>query len=171
MENAGNMQNIEKWDKDLEEAKEHFKTADHLIYMTYPLLKDIKIIISTTENLYQSMVCGMNAILEYDRLYKRISMLPDDFESRFNIFKSNSAPRYNIEREHILLIKDLRDIIEHRKKSPMEFIRKDKFVIADGLYRMKTLTYEKVKDFVNKAKPFVIKVNKILKTHDDAGYR
>jgi len=155
----------------VQKANKHFKTADHLIYITYPLIQDTRIIITTTENLYKALVNAMDAVLSYDRLYKRISMVPEDFESRFNIFKTNCAKRYNIDRQHILLINDLRAIVEHRKKSPVEFVRRDKFIIANGSYRMKTLTYEKVKGYVNAAKPFIVKINKLFQTYNDKQYR
>lgn len=153
----------------VDKSNKYFKTADHLIYVTYPLIKDIKLLINITENIYQAMLHGMNAILEYDKLFKRISQFPDDFETKVHIFKTSCAKRYNISREYIVMIEDLKRILEHRNKSPMEFIRRDKFVIMNGSFKMKTLNYDKVKEYVNNAKPFIIKVNKIL-MKNDRGY-
>lgn len=148
------------------ESNKHFKTADHLIYVTYPLIKDIKLLVNIIENLNKSLIYGMDAILEYDKLFKRISQFPDDFKTKMEIFKTSCAKRYNISREHIVLIEDLKNILDHREKSPMEFIRKDKFVICNDDFKMRTLNYEKVKDFVNNARPFIAKVNKVLRKDD-----
>ena len=150
----------------VDKSNKCFKTADHLTYITYPLIKDIKLLINIVENLYRAMVYGMDAILEYDKLFKRISQFPDDFETKTNIFKTSCAKRYNISREHIVMIEDLKNILDYRNKSPMEFIRKDKFVICNGSFRMKTLNYDKVKEYVNNARPFIAKINKILKKDD-----
>jgi len=150
-------------------SNKHFNTADHLTYVTYPLIKDIKLLMNIIDNVYKAMLLGMDAVLGYDRLFKRISQFPDDFKTKIEIFKTSCAKRYNIQREHIVLIEDLRNMVEHRDKSPMEFIRRDKFVVMDGDFRMKTLNYDKVKGHVNSAKGFIIKVNKILK--NDRGYR
>lgn len=147
----------------LEEANKIFNSADHLVYVTYPLVKDIKLLIKITENINNAMFKYMNAILTYERFYKRIGPLPDNFDSRFEIFKIHIAKRYNLDRNHVMMLLELKELVEKHKTSKMEFIRKDKFVICGNHYRvMKTLTLEKVKSYVNNMKPFVWRINKIL---------
>lgn len=149
--------------ENLKKANKLLNTADHLTYMTYPLVKETKLMLTIIEHLYNSLVAGMDAVLSYDRLYKRISPLSSDFFSRLEVFKMKSARRYNIDREYVLLIQDLRRIVEYRKKSPMEFIRGNKLVICDDNYKMKTLTYDKVKEYLATSKKFILKVNNIFK--------
>lgn len=48
------------------------------------------------------------------------------------------------------------------EKSTMEFIRRDKYVIASSTYRLKSISIEKVKDYLNESKDFVKNANKIL---------
>lgn len=148
------------------EANKSLKTADHLTYVTFPLINDIKLMVTITENLNIALTKGMEAILHYDRLYKRIPAYADNFVAKFDMFKSRSAVRYNFPREDLLLINDVREIIEHRQKSPMEFIRRDKFVICSNNYRMKTITLDKVKEYINRAKGFMAKVNRIYEQND-----
>jgi hypothetical protein len=145
----------------LYEANKSIKTADHLIYMTYPMIKDIKILASVIENINLALIKTMDAMLYYEKMYKRINFLPDDFQSRMDLFK-RVADRYNIDREHIQLIKDIKYLIDLRRRSPMEFIRRDKFVISDDNFRLKTLNYEKIKEYLNSSKLFISKVNRIL---------
>jgi len=148
----------------VDKANKSLNTADHLAYMTYPLLKDVKILVSITENLHNAYTFAMDAFLTYERMYKRISSLPEGYESRFDIFKTKIAKRYNIEREHLLMMKDLENIISYRRKSPLEFIRKDKLVICSDSYKMKTINYEQIKSYINKSKPFFTRLNKVFKT-------
>lgn len=147
----------------VDRANRSLRTADHLTYVTYPLLKDVKLVITITENLYNAFVYAVDAFLTYERLYKRIYNLPEDFNSRFDIFKTKVVPRYNISREHILLFDDLKKIIDYRRKSPVEFIRRDKIIFCSDTYKMRNVTYDKVKDYLNKAKPFFIGMNKVFK--------
>ena len=147
----------------LNKANKLIKTADHLTYVTYPLIKDNKLIIAITENLADAMTNAMDALLYYDKYYKRITTLPSDFRSRLETFKSNCAPRYNINTGYLTLIKDLKDLQNAHKQATMEFIRKDKYVITEKNFNIKTLTYQKVKDYVNLSKTFFDKVNFILK--------
>lgn len=146
----------------IDKANRLFQTADHLTYVTYPVVNDVKLIITIMENIYSSLIAGMEAILNYDRMYKRISPLPDNFSARLDVFKNKCAPRYNIDRNYILLINDLKNILEQRKKSQMEFVRKDKFVIMNGSFRAQTLTIDKVKLYLSESKEFINKLNKIF---------
>jgi len=144
------------------QAKRMYETADHLTYVTFPVVNEIRLLATITENLHTALVHGMNAVLQYDRLYKRIPPLNSDFNSRFEVFKTKCVPRYNLDRSVILLIQDLGEIIEKRKESPMEFQRKDKFVICSHDYRMKTLSLSKVKEYLAQSKPFFSRLDTIF---------
>ena len=157
---------MEKFRQLVQEANKAFETADHLAYMTYPIVKDIKLIIIIVENLYNALEKAMDAVLYYDRLYKRINDLPKEFNLRFDIFKRKSAPRYGISEENIFLINEIRSIVEQRKKSPIEFIRKDKLVIASNNFKVKTVDINKIKEYVLKTKSFIEKLNEIKKEDD-----
>jgi uncharacterized UPF0160 family protein len=150
----------------IKEANMLFNTADHLTYVTYPTVKENKLMVTIIENLYNSLVKGMDAILYYDRMYKRISPFSDNFNVRLEVFKTKCAPRYNIDREFILLISDLKQIVDHRKTSPIEFSRNDRYIICSEDYRMKSLTIEKLKDYIAKSKTFIGKLNNIFREHD-----
>ncbi len=145
-------------------ANKSFETADHLAYVTYPLLKEIKLVMTIAENLLNALVCGMDAFLAYERMYKRIHELPDDFNSRFEIFKNKIVPRYGIEREQVLLISDLKRIIDYRRKSPIEFVKRDKLFICSHDYKMQTISYDKIKDYIYKSKPFFTTLNRVFRT-------
>lgn len=147
----------------LNDANKAFNTADHLAFVTYNLVKDQKLILSITENLSKSLILAMDSILTYDRLYKRISLYPDNFDVKFDIFKGVCARRYNFEREHMVIIEDLKKLVDARKQSMVEFVRKDKYVFGDKDYNTKTITLDKLKNYINECKPFMSRVNQVLK--------
>jgi len=153
---------MEKFKELIQTANRAVKTADHLTYMTFPLVNDTKLLITIVENLHSAVINSMDALLYYDWLFKRISNLPLDFRSRLEIFKSYSIMRYNIPRDSVVLIQDIESIINHRRNSPMEFVRKGELVLCTNNYNMKTINFIKVKEYTNKAKDFVRKVNSIL---------
>ena len=68
---------MEPFELQLEEAKKALKTADHLAYITYPLVTDNKIMLLIAENLYTSVIKAIDAFLNYDRYYKRIPIVPE----------------------------------------------------------------------------------------------
>src|SRR3989338_1295550 len=126
----------------LNRANQLFKTADHLAYVTYPLLKDNKLIITILENLSEASIKAMESLLYYEKYYKRIQHFPSDFKSKIEIFRL-TCNHYNINRNYVALIQDLHDIIDKRKTSKMEFVKQDKYVIWDNGHIV-TLNYEKI---------------------------
>ncbi|MBU1245694.1 MAG: hypothetical protein KKH88_02555 [Nanoarchaeota archaeon] len=153
---------MEKYEELLIEMDRAFKTADHLAYVTYPIVKEIRLLMSIIENLDRALKAGMNAVLEYDRLYKRIGPLQESFEIRLDLFKSKIIMRHAINREYAELIEMMHELVTYKQKSPMVFQRKDKYVISNQKYKLKTLTIEDVKKYVEKAKPFIFKVHNII---------
>lgn len=153
---------MERFKELIQKANRAIKTADHLTYMTFPLVNDTRLLITIVENLHSAAVDSMDALLYYDWLFKRISQMPEDFRSRLEIFRRYSVMRYNLPRESALLIQDINELVDHRRKSPMEFVRRDKLVLCTNDYRMKTVNFAKVKNYNNQVKELVKKVNSIL---------
>jgi hypothetical protein len=152
---------MEKFLQLVKESNRTFETADHLAYVTYPLVNDNKLILSIAENLFKALTTGMDAILYYDRLYKRIMHLPIDFNSKLEVFKESCLPRYSIGREIIPIFNELAEILDARNKSSMEFPRRNKFIICSNDYKLKSLTISKIKEQINVSKPFMNKLNTI----------
>lgn len=146
----------------LQESNKAFNVADHLTYVTYPLIKDTKLLTTIAENLYVSLIKSMEAVLYYDRLYKRIPEYPPSFIEMFQIFKVKCVPRYHIPREGLVIIQDIHQFLENRKKSALEFSRKDKFIIATREYRLSALTLDKLKNYLYQSRTFLNQINNVL---------
>ncbi|MFH1637340.1 MAG: hypothetical protein ABIB71_02855 [Candidatus Woesearchaeota archaeon] len=154
---------MEKLKQLLAEANTLMNRADHLTYITYPVVNEIKLLYTVVENLSKSVSTGMDAVLYYDRLYKRIMRPQGSFQDELDLFSRHSMPRYNIDRKHVLLIRDLKSFVEAKKKSPMEFVRRDKFVICSDTYKMKVLNIKKVKEYLAQSKEFISQVNRTIR--------
>ena len=148
--------------KILADANRNFKTADHMLYVTYPLVKDNKLLILVAENLCKALLAGLDALLYYETLYKRIRGVPENFVDKMDILKRSIASRYNIPRSNIVVIEDLNAIIEQRKKSPMEFVKREKYVICSSDYKTSVLTTEKLKNYINESRLFLNKVTSLI---------
>jgi len=148
------------------EANKAFQTADHLAFVTYPFVNDVKILMIIAENLQKALLRGMEALLYYDALYKRISPYPKEFRNQFDIFRNHTARRYNIPNDQLMLIAEVNDVVNNRNKSKVEFARRDQFVIATSDYRVKTINIEKIKNYINLTKRFIGKVNEVQEASD-----
>lgn len=153
---------MEKYAVLIQEANKHYNNADHMVYMTYPLVNDPKLIIAIAENLYKALMNAVDAVIEYEYTYKRIDRLPTTFEEKIEEFKEISRT-YNFERSIILILKELKALIDFRQKSPIEFIRKSNFVICDKNYSTRMINLKKMKENIAEVKPFLTKANGVLR--------
>ena len=146
---------MEKFQEAREKAERSIRVADHMLFVTYPLIQDDKLLISILENVFLAMSQSMASVLYYERLFKRVHPFHDNFESKYTLFKEKIAPRYKIERKYLKLMRTVHEIILEHRKSPMEFTRRGKFVICSGDYQTKTISFDDLKDFVRTAKVFL----------------
>lgn len=142
---------MEKFLENVQKAEATIKTADHLIYMTFPLVRDKKLLLKIISEIRDAIAGCINSILQYEYLYKRISLYKDS-KTNFKIFREKCAPRYGITSEETELVIELFEIVEQHKKSPMEFIKNEKIVILSENMGQKILTVKKTKEFLTLAK-------------------
>jgi hypothetical protein len=158
---------MEKFQESREKAIKSLRTADHMISVTYGVVKDPKLLLAILENLNTSLQETMNSIIFYDRLFKRIQPFQDTFESRYNMFRLKSARHYTLESEYITTIAEVKEMLDQHKKSPVEFVRNDKFVICNESYRMKTLSIADIKKYIARAKIFIQEANIITSKNEE----
>ncbi len=158
---------MEKFQELRDLSKKKLQLADHILTMTYPIVKDARLLLAVTENLFLSLTYSMSSILHYERLFKRVPPFPDNFNSKLDLFKSNCAQRYKIDPEHIKLIQNIKDIVVSHKKSPVEFQRKDRFVICSENYRIRSISEMELKNYISKAKSFIGNVTTIVSKNEN----
>jgi len=138
-----------------EKAQSRLKIADHMLTMTYPLVKDTKLLLVIMKNLFLSLTYAMSSILYYERLFKRIPLFSDNFESKFSIFKEKCINKYDIPQEYVRLLQNVKSTMMEHKKSPIEFERKGAFVICSDSYKLRTISTSQIKDYIAKTKEFI----------------
>ncbi len=153
---------MEKFLENIIAAEKRIKTADHMVYVTFPLIKDKRLLLKIIQEIKNAVTEGINSILQYEYLYKRIILYKNP-KSNFKIFIEKCAPRYQITREEINLILELFDFIEKHKESPFEFIKDDKVIILSNGLNPKTLTIEKTKEFLILVKDILRKTRETFK--------
>lgn len=160
---------MENFHQLLSEAKRSFDTADHLAYVTYPMVKEPKLIITIITHINNALQQAMQALLVYEKLYKRISYIPEDFMTRIYILRQSIFPRYNMH-DYSKLILELRNILNSHKSSNMEFIRRDKYFIYSNSYsNVASINMNNIKDYLSKTRSFVDNVSLILENGRSPG--
>jgi hypothetical protein len=153
---------MEQFQEAMEKASQKLKIADHMIFMTYPLVKDNRLLLSVIQNLFLSLSSAMSAILYYERMFKKIPSFNDNFDAKFTAFRANCVERLKIDDKYVKMISDIKDIIIEHKKSPVEFTRQNKFVICSSSYRMRTITIDEIKKYISETRLFIQEANNIV---------
>ena len=149
-----------------ETAKKKISLADHMLTMTYPLVHDTKLLLVVLENVFLAMTNAMGSVLHYERLFKRVPPFTDNFENKFILFKEKCVHKYNIDPKYTGLLREIKDIIVQHRKSPVEFVRKDRFVICTENYKIKTISVDQIKGYIAHAKNFIQLTNLIVSKND-----
>lgn len=153
---------MEKYVLSLDSASKILKTADHMIYITFPLIKEKRLLIKILDEIHLAVLNVVNAILQHEYAYKRIALYKDA-RANFSTFREKCAQRFDISQDEILSIIEIFKVIEKHRKSPMEFVRKDKLVILSDNLHADTLTVDKLKEYITSAKSILNKAEKRIK--------
>ena len=154
---------MENYQEHYSKATGFFKSADHLMYVTFPVIKDVKLVTTILDNIYFALAHGMDSVLEYERHHKRIMPLANNFELRLDVFGNKVGGGYGFVKEEIDLIANVKKLRDDRKNATMEFTRQGKFIICSEGYRMKTISIEEIKKYLSTTRSFLLKVDKAIK--------
>jgi hypothetical protein len=148
---------MEKHLESLQKAIHNMRISDHMLYVTYPVIKDKRLLLKALDQVSDSVILIINSILQYDYLNKRIELSKDNPKVNFEVFKEKCAKRYNILSEEISDINELFYLVEQHRKSPMEFTRREKIVIMNDNLKTSVMDPEKLKKYLNLSKTLINK--------------
>ncbi|MDO8528563.1 MAG: hypothetical protein Q7S06_01570 [Nanoarchaeota archaeon] len=140
----------------LREAERTIQYVDHMIYITFPLVKDKRLLFKILTEIKSAIVNCISAILQYEYINERI-VLYKSAKENFETFVKRCSPRYKITKEEINAILDLFDIIERYRESPMGFFKDEKMIIVSESMKAQIITMEKIKFFLFLTKNMVRK--------------
>lgn len=132
-------------------AEKKLKVADHLLGTTYSFVKDPKLLLSVIDNLFQALDLAITTLVDFEKK-------TDNSIEKIDFFRRKIIPKYSLEREILDFYVELKDLLEFHKNSGMEFSAKEKFIMADNDYNLKSLKYEDVKNKYLLTKKYVNKI-------------
>ena len=153
---------MEKFHQDLKEAIRALQIADHMTYVTFPLVNEQRLILKIFDEIYKSIIKCINAILNYEYMYKRIKLYTDNKEN-IRTFSNKCAKIYNLNSEQTKKILEILELNKKHRQSAMEFVKKDKIVILSDNLKTKTLDINTVKEYLLIAKELLMQANNKIK--------
>ncbi|MEK6914403.1 MAG: hypothetical protein AABW83_02020 [Nanoarchaeota archaeon] len=152
---------MDKYKNDLIEASRHLRIADHMAYVTFPLINEHRLLLKIFDEVYLSIINCINCILNYEYLYKRIRLF-QSFNENFNLFIRISK-NYDLNEEQIKMIKDIIELNRKHKNSAIEFIKQKKVVIMSDNLGIQVLDLITIKRYLLLAKELMVKTrNRII---------
>jgi len=146
-----------------QKAFQQYDTAFHLLKVTFPLVKDQKLLMGVIHNLFTSLELCMDAILRYERELQLIPAYSEQFESKYRLFLSRSVRRNNIPLELVLLMKELNEILNLHRHSPMEFQRGNRFIISTKDYQLKSISISEINTYLQQTKQFLEVMDRVVR--------
>mgnify|MGYP001601933793 CR=1 FL=1 len=149
---------MERFRENLNSAVKSLQIADHMAYVTFPLVNEQRLLLKIFDETYKSIISSIEAILNYEYSLKRIRIYEDN-NKNMQTFYQNCAKDYNLTNEQIKKIFEIIELNKEHKISAMEFVKKDRIVILSDTLKTKTLNIQKIKEYLLLAKEFLMKVN------------
>lgn len=125
----------------LKEAWNHYHTADHLLNVTYPLIKDPKLLLGIITTLNNTLSCALNYFIESNY---EASLL-----HKLHLIQQQ---KITLSKDSLNLIHSINDLLQHHQKSPVEFPRNNKMIICTKEYQLHTISKEDIKEMLQKTK-------------------
>lgn len=157
---------MEKFQEERRLAFDKYRLAHHMLTQTYPLIKDNKLLVSVSENMYRAIVHSMSSLLHLERMLRLIPPFNDTFESKFNLFRTKLVSKYNIDLKYVRLINDISALRRSHKESSVEFSREGKFVMCDSDYKIKSISVDELKKYLSETEFFLNLTEKLLKKNE-----
>lgn len=153
---------MERFHEELAEGRRNLRTADHIISVTHPLVKDNRLLLTAAENIFLAAKKLMAALLHYEEAFKRIPHFKEDYDSMLYWFRSKCMPIYKLSSEYRKLIEELKSLFDDHKASSVEFSRKDSFVICSDAYNVRKVTLADLKLYVSIIKRMLIDIEGVV---------
>jgi len=142
-------------------AVEELRLADHMIYITFPLLEDKQIFLNAVTHLGNAIRVVVKDFMTQEVAYKRVRFMPPE-DLLINEFISKYSSKIGIS-SFSKMIKDVTTFNNVKSRSTIKLKRNDKFIVISPEYSMVALTLSEVKSYLSQAKEFVNKMKVLVK--------
>ncbi|MGM5481792.1 MAG: hypothetical protein ACQESE_05285 [Nanobdellota archaeon] len=146
----------------MKEARRSLDAAEHMRSVSYPLAEDPKIFLGVVRKLYDCHKSILSLLLvagECSVSIRECDLMPEKNFSMSFRKASETAKKENIlEDDDLSLLSAVHDIILKHENSPVEFQRKQSFVMCDEEYGASQLTSAQAKGFSMRTKEILRKL-------------
>lgn len=154
---------MEKYQEALQKAKLQYDAAFHLLHVTYPLLKEPKLLIVILSNIHTSIEFCLDAILSYERQLQLVPHYLNNFQSKFNVFRYKSVRRNKIDNSLIETIETVQQLLQLHQRSLIEFRKDDRLLICDKEFAVQQVTIPNIRHYLEASKTILREAERITR--------
>ena len=154
---------MELFQKYCKDALRHIQIADHMLYVTLPIVNENRLLLKIFQEIYKSLKSSIHALLELEKQLGRITGTDEEEQQYLQFFKI--AKNYDISLE---LAKQCKEIIELHKsfeESSLEFIKKENLVIMSPTLTIRKIDRAHIKEYLSKVKEVCMIVIKKINSY------
>jgi hypothetical protein len=152
------VEDFQKHKELLVKAKRELELSDHLLYVTYPLISELKFLLSITEHIISSLSYAVEAMLEYERIYKRLDPYPRNFRAMIDVLEEGVAKTYGFDNDTKRFLKRMAELKHFIENSTLQFKRQNAFILTNDEYSIRKIDLQAVKGQLLHAKEFISRV-------------
>lgn len=141
---------------DLFNAQEHLGSAEHLIFVSFPITKDPKILVNALISLKKSSLYAISNALKIEKI-RGNKNIGSDKEKNFSLFFDVVCKSYEIDSKSLM---DLIDVASRHEHSGFEFSKKESLYILNDDLSLDELNLERVKIFFETVNDLCLKVER-----------
>lgn len=154
---------MDRHDECIRAAKQSITVAEHVLKITYPLVKETKLLLSALEQIHKVHTSLLQGVLTYERELRTIPPFHANFESMWNVMSLRLAKKYSPTGDELDLLKKVEQTIKFHKDAAVAFERKGDLVLASDEYVIQRITPEFVQQTLNKTQIVLSKWTGLLK--------
>ena len=153
---------MENYHELINKAQKEIDSSDHLLFVTYNIVKDSKFVFSVTNQLIDAVKYALEALLEFERKSKLIEPYPKQFNFMVETFKKKVAERREFDERTTNFLNKLVSMEQTIDSSSLNFRRGDTYVLADEDFGTQSIELQTIKSYFSSAQEFVSKVGDII---------
>lgn len=153
---------MEKYQENLKEAIRHLQIADHMTYVTYPLVNEKRLLLKIFEEIYKTISYIINAVSCYESEQNKFLKSQTE-EGNIENFINKFSKEYFISNDQIKKILEIIENHKRHKESAIEFVKRDKLIIMSDSLKIQMLNIEKIKEYLTLSKELLMRVGKRIK--------
>ena len=153
---------MEKFLENLANSEKSLNLVEHLIYVTYPLVKDKNILKKTISELKKSQINLINAVLQFEYFNKRINLYKSS-NANYLIFRKKCAKRYGLTEKENATISKILELAFEQKKSPVEIKKEEKLILFTSNSEVISINLSEIRELSSIIKGIIRKVKERIK--------